>query len=89
MHSLPLQASPFASPALTIVKTMVMGVGEMDFETIFRLTSGGVTPPEIPPESIPYPWVSYLLWVLFLILMPILLMNLLVRCTCIITYMHI
>ena len=79
-YTIPIvQASPFATPGLSIVKTMVMGVGEMDFQAVFQLTSENVSSIELVPESIPYPGVSYLLWVLFLILMPILLMNLLVR----------
>ena len=73
-----MQASPFATPGLTIIKAMTMAVGEMDFETIFRLTSGGVGDIDEVPTPIPYTGVSILLWIFFLILMPILLMNMLV-----------
>ena len=57
---------------------MTMAVGEMDFETVFRLTSGGVGSIDEVPTPIPYTRVSILLWIFFLIMMPILLMNLLV-----------
>ena len=73
-----MQASPFATPGLSIIKAMTMAVGEMDFESIFRLTSGGVFDIDEVPTPIPYTGVSILLWIFFLILMPILLMNLLV-----------
>ena len=57
---------------------MTMAVGEMDFETVFRLTSGGVGSIDEVPMPIPYAGTSILLWIFFLIMMPILLMNLLV-----------
>ena len=73
-----MQSSPFATPGLSIIKAMTMAVGEMDFEEIYRLTSGGVSDIDEVPTPIPYTGVSILLWIFFLILMPILLMNLLV-----------
>lgn len=69
------RASPFASPLNSIWKTMTMMTGELDYESIFRQASGG-SDTKIP--GLPFPEVSYLLWILFLIVMPILLNNLLV-----------
>ena len=83
-----MQNSPFATPGLSIIKTMTMAVGEMDFETIFRLSSGGVKSVVELPMPIPYPGVSILLWIFFLIAMPILLMNLLVRRTRLLQSFH-
>ena len=57
---------------LSILKTMTMTTGEFEFDTTFRQCGS-----ECPTE-LQYPIVSYVLWVLFLILMPILLTNLLV-----------
>ena len=67
--------SPFTNMLDSIWKTLTMTVGEMGFEDIFHLSSGGSNE-NIPP--IPFPGISYALWVIFLILMPILLTNLLV-----------
>ena len=69
------RASPFASPLNSIWKTMTMMTGELDYESIFRQASGG-SDTQIP--GLPFPELSYILWVLFLVLMPILLNNLLV-----------
>lgn len=70
-----MQRSPFATPARAIVKTMTMTTGEFEFDGIFRQVPGGLGMnfPEI--EFVP---ISFILWIIFLILMPILLMNLLV-----------
>ena len=67
--------SPFSSPARSIVKTMTMIVGEFDYEDIFHLSS---LEPEVMLEEIPYFQVANLLWILFLIVAPILFLNLLV-----------
>ena len=69
------RASPFASPLNSIWKTMTMMTGELDYESIFRQASGG-SDTDIP--QLPFPELSYTLWVLFLVVMPILLNNLLV-----------
>ena len=72
--------SPFADPARSILKTMTMITGELDFDAIFKQTPGGVLTAADVPGQVPFPEVSYMLWIIFLILMPILLSNLLV-CT--------
>ena len=73
-----MQASAFATPGLSIIKAMTMSDGEMDFEAVFRLRSDGVSDIDEVPTPIPYAGVSILLWIFFLIIMPILLMNMLV-----------
>ena len=70
--------SPFADPARSILKTMTMITGELDFDAIFKQTPGGVLTADDVPGQVPFPEVSYMLWIIFLILMPILLSNLLV-----------
>ena len=54
---------------------MTMTTGELDYEGIFRLDSGGGAD-DVP--EIPFREISIILWILFLIMMPILLSNLLV-----------
>ena len=54
---------------------MTMTTGELDFDSLFRLNPNGA--PENMVE-IPFFEVSIILWILFLIMMPILLSNLLV-----------
>ena len=67
-----LQRSPFASPFISIMKTMTMSEGEFDFDVNFAIDQGGTTP------SITYSITSFFLWLIFLVLMSILLTNLLV-----------
>ena len=70
--------SPFSDPARAILKTMTMTTGEFEFDNIFQQTPGGADDIGSIPGPIPFPQVSYILWIIFLILMPILLTNLLV-----------
>ena len=69
--------SPFSTPFRSLIKTMTMTTGEMDYENIFHYSSGGSSPDELLSE-VPFPVISFVLWVMFLILMPILLANMLV-----------
>lgn len=55
-----------------------MTTGDFEYDSIFRQHSGGTAPGEII-EEIPFPPVSNILWMIFLVLMPILLTNLLVK----------
>lgn len=73
-----VQRSSFATPARAILKTMTMTTGEFEYDSIFRQFPGGAEDGSIETE-IPFPPVSFILWIIFLILMPILLTNLLVR----------
>ena len=57
-----------------------MTTGEFEYDGIFRQFPGGIMEGSGVVEEIPFPPVSYILWIVFIVLMPILLMNLLVRC---------
>ena len=54
---------------------MTMTTGELDFDSLFRLDPSGTSENVV---EIPFFEVSIILWILFLIMMPILLSNLLV-----------
>ena len=54
---------------------MTMATGEFDFDPIFRQDPTGARD---NAEEIPFPPVSYILWIVFIIIMPILLTNMLV-----------
>lgn len=54
-----------------------MTTGEYQYENIFRLQAGGSEEVETATD-IAFPPVSYLLWLVFLVFMPILFTNLLV-----------
>lgn len=56
---------------------MTMTTGEFEYDAIFRQFPGGAED-GVTTEEIPFPEVSFLLWIIFLVLMPILLTNLLV-----------
>ena len=64
---------------------MTMTTGEFEYDSIFRQFPGGTAEgsDDITTE-IPFLPVSFLLWIIFLVLMPILLTNLLVSelCAC-------
>ena len=55
------------------VKTLVMFTGEFEFDEIFLNNSA---------DTITYPVTTYILWIVFVILMPILFNNLLVSLEC-------
>ena len=57
---------------------MTMTTGDFEYDAIFRQITGGTQPGEAM-EEIPFISVSFILWILFLALMPVLLQNLLVR----------
>ena len=52
-----------------------MTTGELDFDSIFRQDPAGGSD---DAEEIPFPSISYMLWIVFIIIMPILLNNMLV-----------
>ena len=70
--------SPFVDPFHSLWKTMTMTVGEMDYEDIFQQSSAAADISQDFVPGLPFPEISYVLWVFFLILMPILFANLLV-----------
>ena len=59
----------FATPARSLAKTVISTVGELDFETIFN------------DGNLLYSPMAYILFIIFVILMPILFSNLLVSPT--------
>ena len=56
---------------------MTMTTGELDFDAIFRQDPAGGSD---DVEEVPFPPISFMLWIVFIVIMPILLTNLLV-CT--------
>ena len=74
-----IQRSPFSTPGISLIKLMSMTAGDFDFDSIFRLDPAGGSD---DAEEIPFPPVSYLLWIVFVVVMPILLTNMLVCITC-------
>ena len=66
--------TPFDNPWRTIVKTMTMTTGEFEFDSTFHQDREEYN----SSAANPYLIASYLLWILFIIMMPILLTNLLV-----------
>ena len=67
-----LQRNAFSRPGRAIVKVMTMTTGELDYDDLFHQQEG--------EEEIAFPPVSFILWIIFLVLIPVLLNNLLVRC---------
>jgi len=67
-----LQRTPFSHPGRALVKVMAMTTGELDFDDLYHQQEG--------EDEIAFPPVSFLLWIVFLVLMPVLLSNLLVSC---------
>ena len=70
--------SPFASPFTSIWKTMTMATGELGYDDIFRQSSANLMS---DGPDVPFPAISYIIWVIFLVLMPVLFTNLLVSLT--------
>ena len=66
-----LQRHAFIHPARAVVKVMSMTTGELDYDDIFHHKEG--------EEEIAFPLISFPLWVIFLVMMPVLLNNYLVR----------
>ena len=57
----------------TMIKTSVMMIGELEFDQIFY-----ETPAEQGPDMVPYETVTFVFYLGFMIIMPIIIMNLLV-----------
>ncbi|XP_065677445.1 uncharacterized protein LOC100203916 isoform X1 [Hydra vulgaris] len=68
--------SAFLYPGRSILKTIAMTLGENDYDITFAYNSTTNLPQN--KDELPYPEMSYVLFTLFLIVCPILLMNLLV-----------
>ena len=73
----------FSTPANSIMRTMMMTLGEFDFDNYFYNgvdDDRNATDPDFLPSEVLYPGATYFLWIVFIIVMPIVLINLLV-CT--------
>jgi len=68
------ERSSFSSPGRSLVKTAVMTTGELDFDDIFFNSQDDAE----AGNDLFYPVIAYFLWIVFIIVMPILLSNLLV-----------
>lgn len=73
-YSPELESSPFFNPFLTSLTVLSYSFGGADYNGLFALSHEG----ETNLEPLPFPTVSIILWVLFLIMMLILLVNMLV-----------
>ena len=72
-----VQRSPFSTPARALLSIVAYTAGEFSYDGLFRLTLGG-TEEDNDVEEIPFPPVSYILFIVFVVMMSILLSNLLV-----------
>ena len=72
-----MQRSPFSTPARALLSIIAYTAGEFDYNGLFRLTLDGAGV-DSDVEEIPFPSVSYILFMVFGIIMSILLSNLLV-----------
>ena len=70
-----MQRSPFKNAGTSIAKVLSMTTGNFDYDNTFRQDSSGESDFE---EELPFLPVTYILWITFVILMPLLLNNLLV-----------
>ena len=64
------QRTPFATPARALIKTMTMPLANFDFDGMFHLSDS--------EDEIAYVGASYLMWIVFVIILAILFQNLLV-----------
>ena len=65
-----LQRNAFSHPGRAILKVTAMTTGELDYDELYHQQEG--------EQEIAFPPVSFILWIIFLVLMPVLLSNLLV-----------
>ena len=76
----------YSSPANSILRTMMLTMGEFDFDSLFfneeEDSPRNLTDPSVLPAEVLYPGASYFLWIVFVIVMPIVLTNLLVSGYC-------
>ena len=73
-----LQRSSFQNAGIAIAKVLSMTIGGSSYDDTFRRDSSGARDFE---DELPFLPVTYILWIIFVILMPLLLNNLLV-CSC-------
>ena len=66
------QRNAFSNPVHAVVKVMTMTTGELDYNEMFHQQEG--------EEDIAFPSLSFILWIIFLVMIPVLLNNMLVSC---------
>ena len=71
------QRSPFFDEIRSMIRTLMMTTGELDYDGIFRL---GLDDGNDGATELRYLPVAYILFIPFVILMPVLFANMLVRC---------
>lgn len=71
-----MQRSPFSNTGIAIIKALSMTSGDYDFDSFFHFSPSGDSDDQ---EDVPFLPVAIVIWILFIILMPILLINMLVR----------
>ena len=71
-----LQRSPFTPLTTAMMKIMSMTAGNFNFDAVFRLSPSGASE---SAQEILFPPISYILWIIFVILMPLLFTNMLVN----------
>ena len=81
------EKSPFATPFHALWKTFTMTTGEVDYNNLFRQPSEGSPNLKDTPD-LPFPEISFVLWIAFLVLVPILFTNLLVCPALLIILLH-
>ena len=79
MDTLFLQRSPFSTPARSLLSIITYSTGGYNYNGLFRLSQNTEDSEQI--IEIPFPAASHFLWIIFIIVMPILLNNLLVGTT--------
>ncbi len=81
------QRASFSTPLRALFKTATMTIGEFEYDSLFRQDPGGLQVGDIQQDEIQFEALARVLWLIFLIFMPIILINLLVRaegvCSCI------
>jgi len=65
----------FHTPAFSLIKSLVMTTGELEYEQVFRFRDSH---DDEPPGALNFIAMSNILWIVFVIIMPLLFVNLLV-----------
>ena len=73
MNTFFLQDTPFQNPIVTFVTMISFAISSPDI-SIFRLSNDNTK-----VDTIPYPALSYLIWIIFGIIMSVLFLNFLVK----------
>ena len=73
-----MQRSPFSNVSISIMKALSMTSGDYDFDSFFRFSPSGDSEGQ---QDVPFLIIAVIFWIIFIILMPILLINMLVSCS--------